>query len=101
MFVIPVKVGLYICIETVEYVLAPYVTLKIFRAMLDVSMLYDHSVLQGWFSFDVSNAELKSVLACLRLSYSCACSGLFVFFLVTFVGTLYFCSKTATMMCII
>lgn len=44
MFVIPVRVGLYICIETVEYVLAPYVTMKIFRIMLDVSMLYDYVV---------------------------------------------------------
>lgn len=44
MFVIPVRVGLYICIETVEYVLAPYVTMKIFRIMLDVSMLYDYGI---------------------------------------------------------
>lgn len=70
MFVIPVRVGLYICIETVEYVLAPYVTMKIFRIMLDVSMLYDYVVfLQGLFSFDVLKTELKSVLACLRLCH--------------------------------
>lgn len=98
MFVIPVKVGLYICIESVEYVLALYVLLKMFRVGR-TDAIWLHSV--GWFSFDVSDAELKSVLACLRLSYSCACSGLFVFFLVTFVGTLYFSLKTTTTMCII